>query len=471
MKKQYTIFLFIYITSTIFLFAQDIPRIEPRSQFVDLSLHVGDLTEEQLISGALLASGSEGDVKDEAMLTNYINDLAGKVRSISSDYEKGEKILQLLHDSLFSNYIENQTRINIVMSTGTYNCVSSAVLYMAAGRASGLDINGVRTPDHAFVSLLIDDRIVDVETTNEWGYDPGEKKEFTDSFSGNTGYNYVPPGNYRLRKDINDKQMIGLVLQNRIAELQQVNNHRSSVPLAVDRYALTGSEDARKDMYDTFSNYASQLNSTGQYIKGITFLKNAITRWSASTNVIKAIEALVHNYLLSLIESGETLSAEDYLNELSNEGILSFEAIQSDKRMIYDKRTVDLLNSDSSFDDVQTYLNGIFEEGFLVEKQWINYTIYNYIKEAEILARSSGWLEAFLLVRDAPVDIRNQRKYIQLLDSCKDNYAVTIHNQFADLYNKGKYAEAEIVINEGLIHVPGNRTLTSDLQMIKSKSF
>ena len=454
-----------------FVSGQDLPRIEPQARFVQLSMHSGDLTESQFIDAALLASGTSIESNERDEIDQLIRDLVNDLGSNKNAYDKGEQILQYLHDSVFSRYIENQTKIDTLIRRGTFNCVSSAVLYMAAGRAAGLNIQGVQTPDHAFVSVLIDSDIVDVETTNEWGYDPGKKKEFTDSFSGSTGYNYVPPGNYSLRKDINDKQMIGLILQNRIAELQRINNHKDAVPMAVDRYSLTLSDVAQKDMYDTFSNYASQLNGSGQYEKGITFLLEAINRWNSSSNVSKAIEALIHNYLLSLIENDQSLEAENYLSMLEAQEVMSPEAVQSDRAMIYDKRTIDLLNSDSSFAEIQPYLNRIYEEGFLLKDKWINYTLYNYIQEAEIVAGSQGWLKAYLFVKDAPVKIRNQRKYIQLLNSCKRNYVVTIHNSFADLYNSGKYSEAEELINEGLEQIPGDRTLTSDLQMIKNKSF
>jgi hypothetical protein len=467
MKKQHLI-LFIYIVLNMYLFSQDLPRIEPLSQYVVLSEHRGDLTSDQFISGALLASGSTRNEKDTQMVKDYISDLVKEVRPIDEEYERGEEILQYLHETLFRHYTEDQTRITTLMTSGTYNCVSSAVLFMAAGRASGLNIQGVSTPDHAFASVIIDNNPVDVETTNEWGFDPGHKKEFSNSFTGSTGYNYVPPGNYSLRKDISDKQMIGLILQNRIAELQRGNNHRSTVPLAVDRYALTLSDDARKDMYDTFSNYASQLNGSGQYEKGITFLKDAILRWNTSQTVTKALEALIHNYILSLMENDNAEEAEVFLNQLNDEGIVSEKSYYSDIRMIYDKRTVDMINSERSFDEILTYLNEVYEQGFLTRDKWINYTLFNYVKEAEIVSIENGWLEAYLFVSSAPLEIRDQRKYLQLLNSCKGNYIITIHNQFADLYNSGKFAEAENIVRQGLNHFPGDRTLTSDLRMIQN---
>ncbi len=357
------------------------------------------------------------------------------------------------------------------METGSYNCVSSAVLYLAAGRSAGLNIMGVRTSDHAFISILTDvGTVIDVETTNEWGFDPGHKKEFTDSFSGNTGFTYVPPGNYTLRREINDKQMIGLILQNRIAKLQRNNNHTAAVPLAVDRYELTLTEDAKTDMFDTFSNYASQLNGAGYFEKGLEFLKKVITRWGTVQKVTSATEALVHNYLLSLIEKGYVEEAENYINEIEMEGFISISALESDKIMIYEKRIVDLLNSESSYHETNQYINEVYDSGYMTNGKWINFILYLYIKESEVLANSEGWLVSYLFVKNAPAEIINQRKYIQLLSSCRGNYAVTVHNSFAGFFNEGNFIEAEKILLEGLSHLPDNRTLNSDLQMIKNRS-
>lgn len=469
MKKQHIIRALLFTFISFALSSQDLPRLEPVALYSRLANVSGELTEEQFIEAAVIASGSENERTDRLRFRELIKDIVSSVPLSGGEYQRGEEILKSLHDGLFLRYDEDQTRIDNVLDTGTYNCVSSAVIYMAVGRAAGLDIRGVRTTDHAFISLRIESEIVDVETTNLWGFDPGQKKEFTDSFSGSTGYNYVPPGNYRLRQDITDRQMIGLILQNRIAGLQRRNNHRESVPLAIDRYALTGSPEAQKDMYDTFSNYSSLLNGSGQYEKGITFLRSAMDRWGRSEKVIQALEALLHNHLLSMIEQGRSSEAEVYLSEIAAEAYVRESAIESDRAMIYDRRTVDLLNSNENFDVVQSYLNKVYEEGFLSDSKWIDYTLYNYVKEAEIIANSSGWLDAYLFVKAAPLDIQSKSKYRQLLNSCKGNYVVTVHNRFADLYNSGQYEDAEAVVLRGLAIIPDDSTLKSDLQMIQRK--
>ena len=116
---------------------------------------------------------------------------------VSDQAVLAERALTFLHKNLFTSYSVLQTRVDTALETGVFNCVSSAVLYMILARSVGLSVGGVRTTDHAFCSVLVNGQQLDVETTNPYGFNPGAKKEFTDSFGKLTGYTYVPPGNYR----------------------------------------------------------------------------------------------------------------------------------------------------------------------------------------------------------------------------------------------------------------------------------
>lgn len=157
---------------------------------------------------------------------------------IKLDKTAAEKILKYLHRHIFKKYMEKQTRIDVVFRDGTYNCVSSAVIYMFFAKSLGFRVKGVRTKDHAFCSISAGGRDYDVETTSPYGFDPGEKKIFTDQFGRTTGYTYVPPGNYRDRSTISDRQMLGLILYNRNAFLTTQRDFISALGPAVDAYAL-----------------------------------------------------------------------------------------------------------------------------------------------------------------------------------------------------------------------------------------
>ena len=67
-------------------------------------------------------------------------------------------------------------------------------------------------------SVLVNGQQIDVETTNPFGFNPGARKDFTDSFGKVTGFAYVPPGNYSDRRSIGEKELLSLILYNRVSE-------------------------------------------------------------------------------------------------------------------------------------------------------------------------------------------------------------------------------------------------------------
>jgi tetratricopeptide (TPR) repeat protein len=54
------------------------------------------------------------------------------------------------------------------------------------------------------------------------------------------------------------------------------------------------------------------------------------------------------------------------------------------------------------------------------------------------------------------------------LNVFKNNRAIDVHNQFAALFNAGKYEEAHQILQNALQEIPNNRQLTSDLRMVEN---
>ena len=109
--------------------------------------------------------------------------------------ERGDYVLTFIHRRFLRNYSELQTRVDEIFVSGRYNCVSSAILYMVLAQSVGLDVEGVMTRKHAFVTVAAGSERIDVETTNRFGFDPGNRRDFHDAFGRTTGFAYVPAGN------------------------------------------------------------------------------------------------------------------------------------------------------------------------------------------------------------------------------------------------------------------------------------
>jgi hypothetical protein len=181
--------------------------------------------------------------------------------------ERGNYILNFMYRRYLNRYTASQTRLDVLLRAGTYNCVSSAVFYLILAQAAGMKPRGVVTRDHAFIHL--DPPGVDVETTNAGGFDPGTRQEFHDGFGRLTGFSYVPARNYRDRTPISPLELISLIFTNRIADLEGRDLYSQALPLALNRAVLLSQRrnptispffpDPQKDMNDRLLNYGASL--------------------------------------------------------------------------------------------------------------------------------------------------------------------------------------------------------------------
>ncbi len=179
---------------------------------------------------------------------------------------------------MFRKYDERQTRLDVLLATGRFNCVSSAVLYGLLARSLGLEFRAVQTPDHAFIRVLRT-KGWDVETTNPYGFDPGSRREFTDSFGRVTGYSYVPPGQYSRRKELGDKGLLALILYNRNAYDTEAGRYLEALQPAVDAHALRrDAESARAAGPVLPERGLLSTAMAGRYEEGVGFLDEA-GRW------------------------------------------------------------------------------------------------------------------------------------------------------------------------------------------------
>jgi hypothetical protein len=131
-----------------------------------------------LLRLGLVASGSPRDTEElvdlEAVVDDFLSTHSRDLIAIRDHFKRARQLLWLLHRDIFQTseagqlgrYRAAQSQLSVVLQDGTYNCISSALLYMVVARAVGLQALGVKLPHHAYIELrLPDGRRLDVETT------------------------------------------------------------------------------------------------------------------------------------------------------------------------------------------------------------------------------------------------------------------------------------------------------------------
>jgi hypothetical protein len=374
---------------------------------------------ETIVDAALEFSGASDDEARAAkdVMWGLLVKFRAEVADVSDQATLAERALTFLHRNVFVSYSVTQTRVDTALQTGVYNCVSSAVLYLVLARSVGLSVGAARTTDHAFCTVLINGQQLDVETTNPYGFNPGARKEFTDTFGRTTGYTYVPPGNYRDRRAIGEKELLSLILYNRVAEAMDVRDFRDAIQPAVSAFELMGTSDTRQTMTEVLSAYIGWLGERREFLQAVQFADAVKASFGGIISIEQPRQDLYHNWVVSLLESRSYTEAEALLAQPA---------------------------ARTALDDAD----------------WTSLSIAVVQREAQAEEEAHGAVAAAGVVADALRKLGRQPALLQ-------TYEAYIHNAFAMLYNARRAVDAKAIIDQGLAIYPDSRTLQRDLDLAR----
>jgi tetratricopeptide (TPR) repeat protein len=132
----------------------------------------GRLDEVDLLTAALVASGvPEERIRPEHQrIGAALAVVRDGARAAPTVRARGERLLRGLHGSVLRRYVETQSRVDVAVDTGEFNCLSSAVLFVVAADGLLEHPRGMISRTHAFARVDVDGRVADVETTTPAGF-------------------------------------------------------------------------------------------------------------------------------------------------------------------------------------------------------------------------------------------------------------------------------------------------------------
>jgi tetratricopeptide (TPR) repeat protein len=393
--------------------------------------------------------------------------------------ERGEYILNYMHRSFLRSYSERQTRMDQLFTTGRYNCVSSAVLYMILAVSAGLDVSGVMTRDHAFVTVRSGTDLIDVETTNRYGFDPGHRKDFHDDFGRTTGFAYVPARNYRDRSAINRLELVSLILSNRISEAESRGRYAEAVSLALDRAALlsAGSTaavesaaadspffgDPRGDLLNRLYNFGGALIRDGREEDALRWAVLA-GEWYSGERWQEMIFAALNNLITRHIRAQRISEAREVLVRYAP--LLDPENFVKIDTVVLEAELLGRCGGAASAEEVEAALEAVAASASRLPKSKIDdLRSLVIIKEGERRAAAESSPAAIAYIEEALNRYGPNPRLNAALRVFRENRVLELHNAFAGFYNRGNYEEACRIIQEGLKEFPGHRRLSSDLNL------
>jgi len=465
------------------------PRLQPDPKALEYHrIESGrGYTWQELAEISLWASG-DTSASGMGRITAAVEQLKASPDLPSIGSERAEYILSFMHRNILRSYSLYQTRVDTIFTNGRFNCVSSAVLYMIFCEALGIPAWGVMTRDHAFVMIPIGGQEYDVETTNRYGFDPGNRKEFHDTNGNLTGFAYVPPQNYRDRQKITQIELISLILNNRIADNERQNRYADAVPVAIDMAALlVGNalavnegaeswgplfEDPRKALMDRLFNYGAMLLRAGR--------EEDCLRWAASSSLLypdserwhEFTLAAVNNNITKLIRANRLAEARNFLEERKT--LLSQSEYSRMDTVIVDTELLGSANRIRTAVEGDAVISAIVDArsgGRITESRAAELITFAVQKTAAALsaAPARDWRSAINYIENAVSRFGTNREFEQALNTYRSNLAADYHNRFATAWNGRNFDEAQRILNEGLAEFPDNRQLLSDREIVNRR--
>ncbi len=474
--KRNLLFLLLF-TVTVLLFAQtDFPSLEPLFIY---EKEGEPLSGEDLIRAGLEFSLCPAESENGRQVLSQYKALEDAVLSPEiADLplmERGEKILTLMYEKLLRQYSSNQTRVDVMFLTGSYNCVSSSLLYFALAREAGLQVAGQETPEHAFCTVYIDGKKIDVETTNPGGFNPGVKK-IVEQTEKSTRYFVVPKKYYAGRKEVGERKFVSLVGRNMVSMMNDRSDYAHGIPLSCARMVFVGDAVARdaaavREDFDTLAgNYAIDLDQRQKESeKALDWLDSVYARWGASAELQKKYNTIAYNCAVNFLNKKDYAQARQafdrHKSNLTQKNAASIEV------MIY-TAWLDGATEGLPPDEMISFLheegnNPLAKEKSVSSrmKQLEEYAWYQKLKP---LFDSGDYIAAARLADEGLSHVPASRNLETIKSQCLKNYAIDVHNEFADLANAGKYEEALATVQKGLEVVPSNATLKNDLRKVQN---
>ncbi len=452
-----------------------------------------DLAPQDILAVSLAFSGCLPGTPEADDVMGRYNELAAIVTSPEyaalPEPQRAERILTLIYEQVLKQYQADQTSIPVMFSKGTYNCVSSTVLYMSLARAAGLDVRAQRTPDHAFCTLYTsggaDVRPVDIETTNPRGFDPGKRRQIASN-----RYYIVPKKSYAGRHQISARMLAGLTARNLSILYMNANDYEHAVPLAAARmifmqpgsgavpsdtdggFPLPASmpadsaDDSRKDFDSICINYGAMLQKASRFEQAVQWFTAAAAQWGITAALQDGYDSSVFNCIAHLCNSGNAEQASSfyaqhaarlsasYRQEL--DGVIFLAVIEKQLSAMNAAQAVQFLlqvrqnTAEPAMQDAKTRAQ---VDG------WLEYHWINRITE---ISNEQGYMAADKEITAAMQQLPRSRNLQNVRQQNLYNHDVEVHNAFADLANARRYDEARQVLDKGLQENPGSRTLQND---------
>ena len=434
----------------------------------------------QLMEAAIVLSGFSLESSQAKNALAVYDSLVTKLSSQYKDADsatRAEAVLTLMYDQVLTRYELPQSSMIVLFEKGTYNCVSSSVLYACLASELGLTVQPKKTTGHAFCQVNINGSWVSVETTNPYGYNPGQRKYVSEDSS---RYAVVEARVYRSCLSCSLPMLVSLIAQNRAADAKNQGDYALSVQLMLDRLSLLQNaptaeyEEALDSFLSACNNYAVNEQRQKNYVRALDWLilcKNKESRYWSDT-LQSVYDNTLFNQCAEYLNAGKWEEASNFLDAYKK--YASQTNVQRLSVLVFIKyieETAYSLNPDAALEFLEQVKSNPLTEDKTISEKITSLMEYAWLKKINGLAETQGYLVAAQTASQALEKLPQNALLNRSLKACLENYAVQVHNAFATLANAGKYTEARRLLDEGLANYPNSTVLQRDSKSLSSMGY
>lgn len=377
----------------------------------------GRLDARGFADAALLASG----VLDPALRAEYAQRLDGlelqaraALATVAGPAARGDALLRWLHRGpLAKGYVAGQTDLHTLLDTGTFNCVSSAVLFNCLALRLGLDARAIEVPTHAFSIVYEGTQHRDVETTTPEGFDPARDPAVVARFEQATGFRYIHDVHRDQRREVEEAGLAAIVYYNHGVTLSQARRYHEAL-LAFFR----------------------AMSLDAEFASAVKGALGVLARWG-----VELAEAGQPEPALEVIGTGLALAPQDA-------------ALRNNRLWVWQRwaeREIDAGRADEALAILGRAADAVPEGGFAARQAWV------FLKGAERHADAGRWAEALAAAEPGLVRLAGAPR-----DEVLQWRANLWLRWFGAELGARRFEEAAVVLERGLAALPGHAGLVQN---------
>lgn len=461
MKKKFLVILLSFISIQFSLYSKEtkvcLPSLEP---LFELHNAEGFLENSQNSPGrdflrlALNFSLVEQNSPDMDSYLQKFDELEKNIFDKSfnqkSDSEKAALILQRMYELQLKEYEADQSRVDVLLDKGIFNCVTASVLYISLGMDAGLELYCCSLENHCFCRVKIDGKFLNVECTSRNGFDVGDREiVFGKITFGECEGSSPVAALYDLANN--------MCLSNDFA-------HDFQIPYLVALYELTKNDSfcepkSRKWLEFAVNSFFYELYQDQRIQEALAWVEKDDWVYLLSDSLRENYSIVITNKIVELYNVERFQEARAVLEQYADK--LTEERLKMAQGIFY---AVDLYESLCNMDAEEgiPFLLELMEQDVYAQTDVQQVVESWYVYFISVLMSRQECYEAALIATESRKVFPKNKDLEEFEEAAWYDFDVSVHNEYVALKRQKRFEEAKEVLSAGLERHPQSKILKRD---------